>query len=209
MVLQDALKVGFTQDKALINRVLAQLQKQTIALPYKAWHTVLPGDAATQKPQLRLRLQPAGHILGSAYLELEASLNSSTGAGTSKTNDKAIVVFSGDLGAPYTPLLPAPKSPSRADILVVESTYGDRLHESRKKNRRQRLQAICEHASNNRGTLLIPAFSIGRTQELLLELEEITHQNSQRPAPEGINWQDLDVVVDSPLAAAITKAMPS
>jgi metallo-beta-lactamase family protein len=198
MVLQDALKVGFTQDKALIARVITQLKKQIIPLPYKAWHTLLPADAAQPlRPQLRLRLQPAGHILGSAYLELEAT------RGTGKAAEKAVVVFSGDLGAPYTPLLPAPQSPARADVLVIESTYGDRVHETRK-DRRQRLQAICEHAFGNRGTLLIPAFSIGRTQELLYELEEIIHRNSQRPAAQGVNWGDLDIVVDSPLAADFT-----
>jgi metallo-beta-lactamase family protein len=198
MVLEDALKVGFTQDKALISRVLAQLKKQIIPLPYKAWFPVIkPDPAQPQKASLRLRLQPAGHILGSAYLELEAS------QGSGKAADKAIVVFSGDLGAPYTPLLPAPQSPARADVLVIESTYGDRVHESRK-TRRQRLQAICEHAFSNRGTLLIPAFSIGRTQELLYELEEIIHRNAQRPAAQGVNWADLDVVVDSPLAADFT-----
>ncbi len=198
MVLEDALKVGFTRDKALIARVITQLQKQIIALPYKAWQTVLPADAAQpDKPALKLRLQPAGHILGSAYLELDVS------RGTGKGIDKAVVVFSGDLGAPYTPLLPAPQSPARADILVIESTYGDRVHESRK-DRRQRLQAICEHAFSNGGTLLIPAFSIGRTQELLYELEEIIHRNRQRPAAKGVNWGDLDIVVDSPLAADFT-----
>ncbi|MBL8330542.1 MAG: MBL fold metallo-hydrolase [Rubrivivax sp.] len=199
MVLEDALKVGFTRDAALIGRVLAQLKKQIIALPYKAWFPLLKADAAQpERPCLRLRLQPAGHILGSAYLELEAT----RGNGKSP-QDKALVVFSGDLGAPYTPLLPAPASPSRADVLVVESTYGDRVHDSRK-TRRQRLQAICEHAFGNRGTLLIPAFSIGRTQELLYELEEIIHRNRQRPAAQGLNWGDLDIVVDSPLAADFT-----
>ncbi len=81
MVLEDALKVGFTQDKALISRVLAQLKKQIIPLPYKAWFPVIKPDASQpNKSALRLRLQPAGHILGSAYLELEAT----RGTGTSQ-----------------------------------------------------------------------------------------------------------------------------
>lgn len=114
-----------------------------------------------------------------------------------------MAVFSDDLGAPYTLLLPAPQAPARADILVIASTYGDRLHESRK-DRRQRLQAICKHAFGNRGTLLIPAFSIGRTQELLYEQEEIIHRNALKPAAQGVNWGDVDIVVDSPLAADFT-----
>ena len=61
-----------------------------------------------------------------------------------------------------------------------------------------------KHAFGNRGTQLIPAFSIGRTQELLFELEEIIHRNAQKPAAPGVNWADLDIVVDSPLAANFT-----
>ena len=74
MVLEDAMKVGFTQNKALIRRVLAQLKKQINTLPYKAWFPVIKPDATqASKPSLRLRLQPVGHILGSAYLELEVT----------------------------------------------------------------------------------------------------------------------------------------
>ncbi len=186
LVLEDALKVGFTRDQALIDRFLAQIRQQIVALAYKAWHSVVDGA-------LRVKLAPAGHILGSAWVELELK----------QGRDKHRIVFSGDLGAPYTPLLPAPKSPYGADVVVMESTYGDRLHESRKE-RHQRLQAVCEHAFGNKGSVLIPAFSIGRTQELLYELEEIIHRNRQRPAAPGVNWEDLDIIIDSPLAADFT-----
>ncbi|MBU1666089.1 MAG: MBL fold metallo-hydrolase [Gammaproteobacteria bacterium] len=188
LVLEDALKVGFTRNQTLIDRFLAQIRKQIIPLPYKQWHTVIPGA-----PGMRAKLSPAGHILGSAYVELEAAHG----------KDKQRVIFSGDLGAPYTPLLPAPQSPYGADIVVLESTYGDRAHESRK-DRRKRLQTLCEHAFGNKGTVLIPAFSIGRTQELLYELEEIIHRNRERPAAPGVNWDDLDIIIDSPLAADFT-----
>ncbi len=188
LVLEDALKVGFTRNEALISRFLAFLRQQVVPLPYKHWQTVIAGT-----PGLRVRLQPAGHILGSAYVEFEAVQGSSTQR----------VVFSGDLGAPYTPLLPAPQSPIAADVVVMESTYGDRTHESRK-TRRERLQALCEHAFGNGGTLLVPAFSIGRTQELLYELEDIIHRNRARPAAAGIAWGELDIIVDSPLAADFT-----
>jgi metallo-beta-lactamase family protein len=188
MVLEDALKVGVTRNQALIDRALTRIRKQIQPLPYKHWHTLIPGD-----PSLRVKLQPAGHILGSAYVEFDLK----------RGKDKQRIVFSGDLGAPYTPLLPAPKSPERADMLVMESTYGDRTHESRRQ-RRQRLQAVCEHAFGNKGTVLIPAFSIGRTQELLYELEEIIHRNRRRPAAPGIEWNDLDIVLDSPLASDFT-----
>ena len=90
---------------------------------------------------------------------------------------------------PRRPLDPAAaraQSSARADILVIESTYGDRVHEIRK-DRRQRMQAISEHASGNSGTLLILAFSIGRTQVLLFEPEEIIHRNEQEAAAHGLN----------------------
>ena len=173
LVLEDALKVGFTRNQALIQRVLGVLRQRIVPLPYKQWQTVIAGV-----PGLRVRLSPAGHILGSAYVEMDAQL---------APGQKQRVVFSGDLGAPYTPLLPAPKAPMAADVVVLESTYGDRNHEPRQQ-RRQRLQALCEHAFGNRGTLLVPAFSIGRTQELLYELEEIIHRHRQRPAALGLAW---------------------
>jgi metallo-beta-lactamase family protein len=123
LVIEDALKVGFTRDKALIGRVLAVLRKQIVALPYKHWHTLVDKGV----PGLRVRLQPAGHILGSAYVELDAKL---AGPGRQGQARNQRVVFSGDLGAPYTPLLPAPKSPYGADVVVHGSTYGDRTHEA-------------------------------------------------------------------------------
>jgi metallo-beta-lactamase family protein len=127
-----------------------------------------------------VRLQRAGHILGSAYVECHAV--------TPIAEER--VVFSGDLGAPDAPLLPSPVAPERADRLILESTYGDRNHENRA-TRRDRLQAVLAHALQDGGTVLIPAFSIGRTQDLLYEMEGIIAEG----------WQDLEVVVDSPLAA--------
>jgi len=91
--LEDA-QVGFTRDAAMVRRVLAQLQRQLVPPAYRQWHTL---------GAFRLRLQQAGHILGSAYVEIDAP----TPTGTRR------VVFSGDLGAPSTPLLPAPRRPAR------------------------------------------------------------------------------------------------
>ena len=188
LVLEDALKVGFTRDETLIRRFLGEIRKQLVPLPYQEWHTVIDGST-----RLRVKLAPAGHILGSAYVQVALE--------SGKARER--VVFSGDLGAPYTPLLPAPRAPYGADVLVLESTYGDRRHPNRK-DRRQRLQALVERALANKGTLLIPAFSIGRTQELLYELEEIIHRQRSRNVAAGLAWEDLDIVVDSPLAAEFT-----
>ena len=188
LVLEDALKVGVTRDRTLIDRVLGVIRQRIIALPYGQWHEIVTGS-----PGLIARLQPAGHILGSAYVEFDVR----------QGGQRERILFSGDLGAPYTPLLPAPKPPYRADVVVLESTYGDRIHEDRR-TRANRLQAILEHALANKGTVLIPAFSIGRTQELLYELEQIIHHDRTRRAAPGIAWGDLDIIVDSPLAADFT-----
>ncbi len=175
LVLEDALKVGVTQNPVLIARFLDRIRKQIRPLGWRRWQTLTPG--------LRIKLHPAGHILGSAFIECDLI-----------ETDKRIV-FSGDLGAPYSPLLPAPRSPWRADVLVLESTYGNRRHENRR-HRREALSGILQRAVRNRGVVLIPAFSIGRTQELLYELEELAHRGEMR----------LNVIVDSPLAARFTES---
>jgi len=182
LVIEDALRVGFTRDRQLIQRFLDEVENRLQPLDYKQWHILLDDEQHTAK----VRLQRAGHILGSAYLEFDVR-----GHGTGSSER---IVFSGDLGAPYAPLLPAPKPPQRADVVVLESTYGDRRHEDRA-HRRKRLKAAIEHALENQGTVIIPAFSIGRTQELLYELEGLIHSGK------GTQWQDLEIIVDSPLAA--------
>lgn len=195
MVLEDALKVGVTRDERLIERLMGLIRSRTVALPYGVWRPVEGRGrwASGAGPALRVRLSPAGHILGSAYVEWQWGLGAA----------RRTVLFSGDLGAPWTPLLPAPKPPYGADVVVLESTYGDREHEDRHA-RRARLQKILEHALANRGTVLVPAFSIGRTQELLYELEEIIHHHGEKQAAPGVRWAEMDVVVDSPLAADFT-----
>ncbi|KAB7628226.1 MBL fold metallo-hydrolase RNA specificity domain-containing protein [Alkalilimnicola sp. S0819] len=185
LVIEDALKVGFTRDARLIQRFLAEVGERLLPLDYKQWHTLV--DDARQR--VRVRLQRAGHILGSAYVEIDVQDHERGG--------ERRIVFSGDLGAPHAPLLPAPKSPQRADVVVLESTYGDRRHEGRAE-RRERLRGAIDRALTDQGTVIIPAFSIGRTQELLYELEGLIHR-AREP-----RWQGLEIIVDSPLAARFT-----
>jgi len=192
LVLDDALRMGITRNRRLIGRFLLYLERHLVALPYKRWREI-PLEAGRER--LRIKLQRAGHILGSAYVEARV--------GTGKGNRR--VLFSGDLGAPYTPLLPAPKAPWSTDILVLESTYGDRQHEGRKA-RREHLRSLVERCFRDRGVILIPAFSIGRTQELLYEFEEIIHRFRARRVARGLEWEDIEIVLDSPLAARFTRA---
>ncbi|MBK1850293.1 MBL fold metallo-hydrolase [Marinobacter sp. 1-4A] len=188
-ILEDALKIGFTRDKRLIDRVLELIRTRLVPVPYGQWHPVF----SEPNGSLSVRLQRAGHILGSAYVECEAVSG----------EERERVVFSGDLGAPHAPLLQEPASPEQADRLVIESTYGDKDHESRE-TRRYRLKAILEHALADGGTVLIPAFSIGRTQELLYEIEGLIHEFRHDAVADGVVWEDLEIVVDSPLAAEFT-----
>ncbi|MCC5853830.1 MAG: MBL fold metallo-hydrolase [Alkalimonas sp.] len=193
LVLEDALKVGVTREPELIRTFLQLLQQQLVPVDYKAWLD-LPAVAGGQA---QLRFQVAGHILGSAYVEIRHR--------TPPVKRWFTTVFSGDLGAPYTPLLPAPKPPAGADVVVIESTYGDKNHENRKE-RSQRLQSVLLHALQDNGTVIFPAFSIGRTQELLYELEGLIHRLKGQPIHQHLRWDELKVIVDSPLAARFTAA---
>lgn len=197
IVLEDAFKLGISRDQAKVEHYLALINSRIIALPYKTWFT-LHDDASLHA---RIRLQRAGHILGSSYVEVDVY--------DRPAEEKKRIVFSGDLGAPHAPLLPAPKPARRADIVVLESTYGDRNHQSRA-DRRQRLQAVIEDALRDKGTVLIPAFSIGRTQELLCELEDIIHRctrgDHSSVAPDKDVWPSLPIILDSPLASRFTEA---
>lgn len=191
LVIEDALKIGFTRDESLIRTFLEKVRSQLLVLDYKQWHELF----RTSDLSIRIRLQRAGHILGSALAEVDICYGESSGCAESKR-----VVFSGDLGAPWSPLLPAPRSPHRADILVMESTYGDRLHANRK-DRSDQLRDKIEEAIAYQGHIIIPAFSIGRTQELLYELEHIIHR-----ADPGSPLKHIEVIIDSPLAARFTEA---
>lgn len=184
LVIEDALKVGVTRDENIINACLNLLNKRIVAVKFNNWFA-LPTN---NQDNVKARFQRAGHILGSAYVEIDT--------GTKPNSHRC--VFSGDLGAPYTPLLPSPKAPYKADTLVIESTYGDKNHQGRKQ-RTQTLKTIIETAVTDNGVVLIPAFSIGRTQELLYELEQLIHSSSKHSA-----WQTIEVIVDSPMAANFT-----
>lgn len=192
LVLEDALKVGVTRDEQLIAGFLRAVGRQIVPCKFNTW-LPLPVGHAEIKPQFRL--QKAGHILGSAYVEMKHQVAAKP----------FITVFSGDLGAPYSPLLPAPKPPYAADVVVIESTYGDRLHDNRR-DRIKRLEQVLLHSLQDNGTVLFPAFSIGRTQELLYELETLIHRLRGKKIHQHLRWDELTVIVDSPLAAKFNVA---
>ncbi|EPJ8754220.1 MAG: MBL fold metallo-hydrolase RNA specificity domain-containing protein [Pseudomonas putida] len=196
LVLEDAYKLNVSSEPVQVARYLDFVRGLIVPLPFEHWHTLVerPGLAC------RIRLQRAGHLLGSAYVECDMQHG--------QANSR--YVFSGDLGACGNPLLRPLQPPERADVLVLESTYGDQLH-AHAGDRRQRLEAAIDRALADKGTILIPAFSLGRTQELLYELEDILHRKallgSAGPGPDGdpLDWSQLPIILDSPLAQRITR----
>jgi metallo-beta-lactamase family protein len=202
VILEDAFRIQYGHDEALINAYLGQIAERVIPVPFNHWFSLY--DASDLK--CRIRLQRAGHILGSAYIECDVQYPAE------KREQR--VVFSGDLGASDTPILKSPCSPECADVLVLESTYGDRQHEDRS-SRQARLEAVIEQALADQGTILIPAFSLGRTQELLYEIEDILHRKAvsirgemNEPGFIGdaidVDWPELPIILDSPLASKLT-----
>ena len=189
LVLEDAMKMGVTRDRRQLQRFVDLIAGRIVALPYGRWQQAVAAAGGS----IAIRFQPAGHILGSAYVECEVKA----------AGEQHRVVFSGDLGAPHAPLLPAPRSPYKADTLVIESTYGDRLHQGRRERSLQ-LKKVVERALRDDGAVLIPAFSIGRTQEILYEIEGLIHRHGDDQAG-AHRWQDLEIIVDSPLAAGFTR----
>lgn len=145
------------------------------------------GREIALSPRLRFRLADAGHILGSAWVTLEE-----TGADGRTTR----VVFSGDLGQPGRPILQDPALPVETDYLVLESTYGDRLHKPHTSTQED-LREIIHTTIAKGGKVIIPSFAVGRTQEVLYELNGLV-ESGRLP-------RDLKVVVDSPLAIAATE----
>lgn len=151
---------------------VAQTLEQFVTLPYLERREILPG--------VSIRYVDAGHILGSASVEVWLK---HSGVGRK-------LVFSGDLGQYGTPILKDPARNTEADLVLMESTYGDRMHRDRAATVAE-MASIIRDADHRRGNVLIPAFAVGRTQELLyLFGRYYTEWNLSR-------WQ---IFLDSPMA---------
>lgn len=140
----------------------------------------------------------AGHILGSCFIRFEIADQKSSEGGKPFS-----VIFSGDLGNKDTPILCDPDPPTHCDLLLLESTYGNRLHEGRHE-RLKRLEETLERALKDKGKVLIPAFALGRTQEILYELDRLFAKPSFQKFLTSAGLQNLPVVVDSPLGVKLT-----
>jgi metallo-beta-lactamase family protein len=145
------------------------------------------GEAREVAPGVRAGFRVAGHILGSSLVLVEVE-----GAGDDRAGRK--VLFSGDLGHYDQPIIRDPEPPPTCDYMLVESTYGDRLHAP--EDPKDELARIINETSGRGGTLLIPAFAIGRTQEIVYLIRELEDEGRVPVLP---------VRVDSPMAAAATR----
>ncbi len=135
---------------------------------------------------LRVRFRDAGHILGSAIVEIWITEKGQTRK----------VVFSGDLGQPGRPIVRDPTAIDAADVLVVESTYGNRLHRPMNETIDELVFVIQDTLRRRQGNIIIPAFALGRTQEVLHLLVDLCRQGK---------LPRLQVFVDSPMANKVTE----
>ena len=148
----------------------------------KRLRPVAYGEILSPHAALAIRFLDAGHILGSAIVEVK---------GEGRT-----LVFSGDLGQPARPVMNDPTPLYEADVLVVESTYGNRLHRSLRDTEDELVEALTHTLSGRRGNVIIPAFAVGRTQELIYVLAGLVRAG-RLPA--------MRLYVDSPMAQAATR----
>ena len=147
-------------------------------------------------PQIHVRFNDAGHMLGSSIIEVWIEEN----------GKKTKTVFSGDLGNNDIPLLDSPTMIEDADNLVMESTYGSRLHMKNNEKAEMFLNIVSETLDNG-GTVVIPSFAVGRTQEILYEINKLKekHKEDVEFKRKYKTIMNSSVYVDSPLAISATE----
>lgn len=150
---------------------------------FKQFFTVKENVSIQLSNHIRCRFKPCGHIIGACSVEIVCF-------------DKTII-FSGDIGRSHSAILPPPDFFTKADFLVMESTYGDRLHDNT--NLYDSLAHWINHTVQNHGNIIIPSFAVGRAQELIYILYRLKEQNR---IP-----HNLPMIMDSPMAASATDIM--
>lgn len=159
------------------SEVIPKTMSQFISCGNDRWTYVADG--------VQVMFRETGHILGSASITLKIKEN----------GEETTIGFSGDIGRPNRPILKDPKPLPEVDYLICESTYGDRVHESKPAQEKMLLDIIRKTCVEDRGKLIIPAFSVGRTQEIVYMLDQMANKD----------WLPrLPIYVDSPLAVNAT-----
>lgn len=177
LILSDAADLMFHQSKDRGKKPLYTLNE--VKALNGLYHPMTYGKPITLGGGFTVTFHDAGHVLGSAIVEIKI--------------DGKTIVFSGDLGNHPVPFLNPPEQIAEADILMVESTYGGRLHEHQ--DRRAALKQVIIDAAEKKGTLLVPAFALERTQEILYYINDLRDKNE---------IPDIPIYVDAPLAIEIT-----
>lgn len=178
-MLEDALRVTKSKHgKELFSR-------EDIEKSLSMWEGMKYGEKKELFPGCKLEVKDAGHVLGSAIMVVSCDTK-----GGIKT-----FAFTGDLGNSPSPLLRDAQVPENVDFMIIESVYGDRNHEE-KSERREKLKRIITEGISNKSTIIIPAFSIERTQVLLYELNNMI-EDGEIPR--------VQVFFDSPLALKVTE----
>ncbi len=178
LLLDDMLRI--VEDEARRGGVLPLYDKKDMEMALSLWETLPYHTPLELGMGITLTYKDSGHILGSAMAEF------------SKNGSK--IVFTGDLGNSPSLLLNDTEAVTDANYIVMESVYGDRNHEP-KDERKRKLKEIIEDTIKNKRLLIIPAFSLERTQVILYEMNEFFEQS---------NLSQIPVFVDSPLATKIT-----
>ena len=178
LLLDDALML--LDQEARHEGILPLYEKKDVEFTKSLWQEIAYHSPRDIGEGIKVTFKDAGHVLGSSMIEFEK-------------NDRKIV-FTGDLGNTPTPLLKDTEDITDANYMVIESVYGDRNHEP-KDERRRHLKDVIKKAIKMKGTLLIPAFSLERTQVLLYEINNMV---------EGGEIESIPVFLDSPLAIKVT-----
>lgn len=177
LMLHDSL--GVLEKEARHHEENIMFGEGDIAEAFKLWNAV-PYGQVVDVGDLRIKLLDSGHILGSAMIEIFSQGKK--------------ILFTGDLGNPPTPLLNNPTEVRDANVLLIESTYGNRSHDERSE-RKTKLERVIEDTVQSKGVLMIPAFSLERTQELLAEIDDLLESGRVPRIP---------IFLDSPLAIKAT-----
>jgi len=189
LVLRDA--VGILAIQARNSGIEPLYNMQDVTNVFPLWETIDYHESFKIDDKVSFLLKDAGHILGSAMVEVSIKCASAQGAGM----EECKILFTGDLGNSPAPLLRDTEEIGDIDYLIMESVYGDRNHEP-KEQRIIDLERIIKEAVKRGGALIIPAFAVDRTQILLYELNNMVEQG---------RIPSLPIFVDSPMATKATE----
>lgn len=194
IMLEDSARIQ-KADTAYLNKKERRRGRQRLLPFYDAmdvrtitrrFESVRYGKTFRVSPRLKAEFSDAGHILGSSSIWLKHT----------RRGNSVSVLYTGDLGRSEMPILKDPQSPPACDVLIIESTYGDRLHEEDRATMRAKARELVAHVLEHRSKIIVPAFAVGRTQDLVMRIKELVKEGQIEPLP---------IYIDSPLASKATE----